>query len=485
MPNRLLVTTQVILNGDYGSGILLGRFDVSKEPGRNDPGQMVSTSRLQSSQDMVRASLERVREYDSRINAFISLSENAAVRRAAEIDGAPGGAATAPLKGRTIAIKDCIDVAGIPCTMGSLFFRKHIPYADASAVTRLKAAGSVVIGKANMHEFAYGGTTENEHFGVCRNPWNPDRIPGGSSGGSAAAIAAGFCDLALGTDTGSSVRMPAALCGVSGLRPTRGLVPTDGCFPVSPHFDVIGPMGRSVQDLADLLTALTGTDPEDSIYRRACDDPDISDLRIGVPKNGFFDASEPAVAEAVRTAMMRLEEGGARLFGLVLPEALNCKEHVTLMIYRDAAGRHRDRIEGSPENFGKATLARLLPGLEISDDEYAASRRALNAWERAVAQIFAEQCDLILTPTVPVTAPPIAADSDLAALTDRLAHCCWAWAGARVPALTIPCGFDEGLPIGLQLAAARNNDAGLLRAGATYQRVTDWHLQQPDLLVRS
>lgn len=430
---------------------------------------------------LLHESFDRINRREKNINAFISLCEEEAFNQARAIERLPGGASATLLKGRTVAIKDCIDVAGVPCTAGSAFFRNRVAEHDADCVTRLKAAGGVVIGKTNMHEFAYGGTTDNVHFGACHNPWNTDRIPGGSSGGSAAAVAAGFCDTALGTDTGSSVRMPAALCGISGLRPTCGLVPTDGCFPVSPYLDVIGPMGRTVQDLADLLTALTGQHPERSPYLRATAEPDLSGIRIGILEKGFFDHSDVWVADSVANAMAQLEAVGATLFEIRLPNAPACRDHVTMTIYRDAAVLHRQRMKEKPELFGKATLGRLQLGLEITDAEYLESRKKLREWEHEISRVFAEACDLILTPTVPVTAPPIADAGDLAARTNRLAHCCWPWAGARVPALTIPCGFDDGLPIGLQLAAAKGNEPCLLQAGAAYQATTDWHLHRPSL----
>jgi aspartyl-tRNA(Asn)/glutamyl-tRNA(Gln) amidotransferase subunit A len=351
---------------------------------------------------------------------------------------------------------------------------------------RLRRAGAVLLGKVTLHEFAYGATNDNAHFGPCRNPWDLERIPGGSSGGSGAAVAAGLCAAALGTDTGGSVRIPAALTGVSALRPSDGRVSTRGVFPITWTFDTVGPIARSVTDLAALLGVLAGYDDADprSIDRpvdRYLDalDAGLEGMRIGIPRNFFFDEVDADIVTLVHVAADTLADHGAELIDLDLPGAGEAIDSTTGMIRAEAHAIHRERLRDAPELFGEDVRRRLELGAEITGAEYAAHRERARAWHRTVQHAF-ERVDLILAPSTGTTAPPIG--SEMIETTQRLVRLTYGWSLAGLPALSVPCGLsDAGLPVGLQLAAPRFGETALVRAGAAYQRETDWHLQEPAL----
>jgi aspartyl-tRNA(Asn)/glutamyl-tRNA(Gln) amidotransferase subunit A len=394
-----------------------------------------------------------------------------------------------PLHGTVVALKDNIEVAGVRCTAGSAFFADHVPNRDAPVAARLRRAGAVLIGKTNLHEFAYGGTSQNEHHGRCRNAWDDGRLPGGSSGGSGVAVAAGMCEVALGTDTGGSIRMPASLNGICGLRPTAGAVPNRGSFPVSPPYDTIGPMARRVIDVARVHAAIAGPDaadptsapdPPPDVLGRLTDG--IVGLRVLVPTRFFGGESDPDVMAAVRQAAEVLARLGALVEDSDLPGAQAAQAHLMPIIYADAADFHRERLEREPGRFGRDVRARLQPGLELRAIDYARSLRWIEGWRAQVRELFRERCDLVLTPTMPCTAPAIEPDADVIAVSTRLSRFTWLWPAAGVPALSVPCGFDaHGLPIGMQLAGARWSEPLLLRAGHAYQAATDWHRRTPPL----
>jgi aspartyl-tRNA(Asn)/glutamyl-tRNA(Gln) amidotransferase subunit A len=437
---------------------------------------------------------EAIRRHDGRLRAFITPTVESALDQARGADEVAGrGDLHGLLHGVVVALKDNIEVAGVRCTAGSAFFADHVPNRDAPVAARLRRAGAVLIGKTNLHEFAYGGTSQNEHYGRCRNAWDDTRLPGGSSGGSGVAVAAGMCDVALGTDTGGSIRMPAALNGICGLRPSAGAVPNRGSFPVSPPYDTIGPMARRVIDVARAHAVIAGPDASDptsapeappDVLGRLADG--IEGLRILMPTRFFAAEAEPEVAAAVRQGAEVLARLGAHVEEGDLPGADAAQAHLMPIIYADAAAYHRERLEREPGRFGRDVRARLQPGLDLRAVDYAASLRWLEGWRRQVAQLFQERCDLVLTPTMPCTAPPIEPDHDVIAVSTRLSRFTWLWPAAGVPALSVPCGFDaHGLPIGMQLAGPRWSEPLLLRAGHAYQAATAWHLRRPALDERN
>jgi aspartyl-tRNA(Asn)/glutamyl-tRNA(Gln) amidotransferase subunit A len=357
-------------------------------------------------------------------------------------------------------------------------------------VRRLRDTGAILIGTTNLHEFAYGGTTQNPHYGRCRNAWDRRRVPGGSSGGSAVAVAAGLCDVALGTDTGASIRLPAALNGVAGLRPTLGAVPNLGCMPVSPPHDVIGPLAYEVADLARVLQVIRGYEPGDPFSRpvpaplpaSAAAKP-LSDLRIALPGGYFRDGVDAEVVAALEAAARVLEAQGARLIDVDLPMASEAQDHLNPIVYADAANFHRERLARSPERFGRTVRERLQPGLALRAVDCARGLRWIETFRLVLQRFFAEVADAVLLPAVTGPAPLIADDEDAIAPTASLSRFFWVAPAGGLPALALPCGFsDLNLPLGLQLLGAPWSDDRLLEIGRRYQTVTDWHRRLPRLV---
>jgi aspartyl-tRNA(Asn)/glutamyl-tRNA(Gln) amidotransferase subunit A len=440
-----------------------------------------------SSTDATRGYLARIERLDGLVGAFITVDAEGALEQARAADESfAAGSPLGPLHGAPFALKDNIDTAGLRTTAGSGFFADRVPKEDAEVTRRLRAAGGVVLGKVTLHEFAYGATNQNPHFGPCRNPWDLSRVPGGSSGGSGAAVAAGFCAVALGTDTGGSVRVPAALNGVSALRPTHGRVSNRGVFPITWSFDTVGPIAHSISDLAPVLDVLSGYDADDphsiDAPTSSCTnalEQGVEGLRIGVPRNFFFEDVDADIVALVRAAADVLADLGAELEEIELPGAETAVEIATMIIRSEAFAIHRERLAEQPELFGEDVRRRLLLGEAISAADYAARRQQGRLWRRTVDRAF-DRVDVILSPSTGTTAPP--ADSEMIETTQRLVRLTYAWSLAGLPAASIPCGFSAtGMPVGLQLAAARFREPVLCRAGAAYQTATDWHLHAPSL----
>ena len=438
----------------------------------------------------VRRCLEHVRAYDFDVNAVITVVDEPALAEAAAADAsAVEGRSLGALHGMPVMLKDNIATAGIRTTSGSKIFADSVPAVDAEVVRRLKRAGAIIVGKTNMAELALGGTTQNRNFGRCRNPWDLDRVPGGSSGGSAAAVASDMCAGALGTDTGGSIRIPAALTGVAGLRPTAGRVSNRGTTPVSPEHDTVGPIARTVVDVARLFATIAGDDGRDS--NPALRGPEglpatpgdpIGGARIGLPSSFCFDRLHPEIADAVRAAAATLERLGAEFHDVDLPEVEPAFAAARGMIIADAAAVHRERLAQRPDDFASDVRVWLADGAAIRPHEYAGFLDCRRRWRRTVAERF-RSVDLVLSPTVGIPAPRIAECEAMTEVTLDLTRLTTPWAFAGVPALSVPCGFSsEGLPIGLQLVAAWGRESLLLRVGAAYQSVTDWHLARPALL---
>ena len=435
--------------------------------------------------------LERIRKLDSQINAFITVTESQALEAAVRADQAAAeNRWLGLLHGLTVSLKDNIDTAGIRTTMGSSFFAEHVPNRDAPVVERLRAAGAVLVGKVNLHEFAFGATTQNAHFGPCRNPWDPARVPGGSSGGSGASVAAEMCTVSLGTDTGGSVRIPAAMNGVSGLRPTPGRIPNRGTFPVSAPFDTVGPIAYRVDDVARVFAVLAGFDPEDpTSIERPLENflPRLGDgipgVRVGVPRNFYFDDVDPEVRASVLAAAQAFEGLGAELVEVDVPGAEEAQARSAFcVLVADAAALHRARLETAPERFGSEVRRRLELGLGVTGTDYAAANRWLETWRHGLRGVFRD-VDLVLTPTSPIPAPALADDEDLIETTRALSRFTFGWAYAGIPALSVPCGSTRcGLPVGVQLVAAWWQESSLLRAGVAYQSVTTHHCNRPRLI---
>jgi len=383
-------------------------------------------------------------------------------------------AADGPLAGVRVGLKDNIDTAGVHTTCGSAYFADRVPDADAEVVSRLAAAGAQQVAKLNLSEFAVGLTSQNSAAGPVRNPWDLHRVPGGSSGGSAAAVAAGLVDLALGTDTGGSVRVPAAACGVTGLRPGISVVPDAGTFPVCDLVDTVGPIARDVGLVARAFAVLAG---------RAVREPvPALPRRIGLPAP-WFDDLDAGVAEVVSTAQQVFADGGAELVPVQVPGIASAQDVLYTIIYSGIADLHHQRL-AHPELFQPDTLIRVRIGRGVSEDERAEALGAQREFQRGVDEVFG-QVDVLLTPTLPVDVPPIDTEADVLAVTRRLAQLSAPWSLLAGPTLALPAGRHpvSGLPVGLQLTAPVGGEDLLLDAGAWFQERTGWHTLRPPCSV--
>ena len=368
----------------------------------------------------------------------------------------PGAGGRGPLSGVLVGVKDLIETAGIRTTAGSRILATYVPRRDAAVVRALKRAGAVMAGKTNTHEFAYGTTNDNPHYGATRNPWNPSLSTGGSSGGSAALVGAGALSLALGTDTAGSVRIPAALCGAVGLKPTTGTVSTRGVIPLSPTLDCVGPIADSVAMAARALEVLTGR----SLARA----PGVRGLRIGVAEAFVFAGVHAEVERRVREALAALERLGCKLETVTIPELALCTETGVTITRAEAATWHRHWFPARAADYGADVRAKLEAGTRVTAKEYLTARETQVRIARALRRVLRE-VDLLAGPTVPVPAFPNA-NAPLAE-TYRLTY---PFSIGLLPAITVPCGFTSaGLPVGLQLAGPPRSEARILAAAAAYE----------------
>jgi aspartyl-tRNA(Asn)/glutamyl-tRNA(Gln) amidotransferase subunit A len=427
------------------------------------------------------AVLSRIESLQPTINAFISLTPELALADAKRVDSARARKRRLPLDGQPIGVKDNIDVAGYPATAGARFLKDNIASQDATVVRRLRAAGAVIVGKTNMHELAFGGTTRNEFYGTCRNPWNLDRIPGGSSGGSGAAVAADMCAGALGTDTGGSVRLPAAINGVTGLRPTYGRVSNSGVLPLSRSLDTVGPLARSAADVAALYRVMAGYDDRDPLSVRGFPFRERRGsrprLKVGLAEDYLFEGAGDEGAKAVRAVGSALVDLGLEVRAAELPELAESYRVGASIVGVEALSEHEHRLRSEPEQFSDGVRRRLELHWATTATDYARKVAWADSWRRHVQAQFAD-LDLLLTA---VTGPPARIDeSETTATTIAMAGATYPFSLARLPAISIPCGFTSaGLPIGAQLVAAPGGESLLLQVAAAYQAATDWHRRRP------
>jgi aspartyl-tRNA(Asn)/glutamyl-tRNA(Gln) amidotransferase subunit A len=443
--------------------------------------------------ELAQAFLERIGRLDGKINSFITLMAEQALGRARQaegelqrgetLDGKPLGR----LHGIPLAVKDLFETAGVRTTAGSKFFTDYVPQTDATVVAKLYAEGAIVLGKVNLHEIALGLTTVNPHYGACHNPWALDRVPGGSSGGSAAALAARFCLGALGSDTGGSIRVPAALCGVVGLKPTHGRVSLRGAIPLSWNVDHAGPMARRVLDAALLLQVIAGYDADDPY---SADVPvedytaqiqhGVRGWRMALAEGEYFERTHPQVQQAIQKAAGVFEALGAAVERVSLPGARDAALANGQMVASDAATFHKERLASAPQDFGSDVLQRLQAGAALPLSDYIQARRTQTLLKRQFTRFF-EQYDVLLLPVTAVPAPPITGP-DAVELARLLTRYTAPFNLTGLPALSLPCGFTaEGLPVGLQIVAGYWREAAVLRAGYAYEQATGWHLRVPEL----
>ena len=438
-------------------------------------------ARRTSSVELVADAIARIERHGQQLRAFITVTGKQAKEQALEADRElAAGVDRGPLHGIPIALKDLFLTRGVRTTAGSRLYENFVPDYDATVVERLRAAGAVILGKLNMHEMAYGITSANPHFGPVRNPWNPEHSPGGSSGGSAAAVAARMVYMAMGSDTGGSIRIPAAFCGTVGLKPTYGRVSRYGALPLGWSLDHMGPLTRTVRDAALVLNAIAGRDPKDSTSsRRPVADyvPEegcsIRGLRVGIPENFYFERVDADVERAVRGAIARAESLGASVRPVQLPDvaALNAVARVVLLAEASAmAGPALARRE----LFGGDVLALFDQGRLVPATDYIDAQRLRKIMRRDFHRIWNE-IDCLMTPTTPNVAPKIGdttvrlggRDEDVRLATTRLVRGINA---LGYPALSLPCGISGGgLPIGVQIVGAAFAEATVLRLGAALE----------------
>lgn len=436
--------------------------------------------------DLATDCLARIEKLNPKLNAFITVIADSVLAQARQAEAEIRcGDWRGPLHGIPLGLKDLIDTAGVRTTAASAVFKDRIPTEDAEVVRRLKAAGAVLLGKQNLHEFAYGGSSLVSYFGEARNAWNPEYITGGSSGGSVTAVAAGLGYGAIGTDTAGSVREPAALCGVVGLKPTYGRVSSRGVIPLSVSLDHVGPIARTVADVAAILQAIAGFDPGDKTSVDVAVEDYVAALgkksqrlRIGIPRKFFFDDLDAEVASATRHALSALAAMGAEIrdIELAVPTDRKLQSGESYIFHAKFAAR-------SPELYHPETLRRIRSGQNVSEQELLECRRELERARRDIAATFSD-VDLLVTPTTPIPAPAIAElkpnpdllrPRELLLLRNTRPINVWG-----LPAISVPCGFtDAGLPIGLQIVGPHWGEARILQIAHAYEQATAWHKRDP------
>lgn len=467
-----------------------------------------------TAQDIVRAYSLRINQVEPKIKAYVTLAKDSAMAEAEALDRQlKGWRKTTPLMGMPIAVKDNICTEGVPTTCSSRMLATFVPPYSATVVSRLRARGYLLLGKTNLDEFAMGSSTENSAFGPSRNPWNPAYVPGGSSGGSAAAVAADECAAALGSDTGGSIRQPAALCGVVGLKPTYGRVSRYGLVAFASSLDQIGPITKDVTDAAILMNAIAGHDPSDSTsanvpvpdYMKALKKQDVKKLRIGLPKEYFAEGLHPEVEQAVRQAVAVLQELGGDIKEISLPttgaavaayyliataEASSNLARYDGVKYGLRAKQSKDLLDmymkTRQEGFGPEVKRRIMLGTYALSagyyDAYYGKAQAVRTLIRRDFETAFKDVDLMATPVTPTPAFKLGEKiqdplemylSDIYTISVNL---------AGIPAISVPCGFSKGgLPIGLQLIGRPFAEDIVLRAAHAYEQATEWRLRKPNL----
>ncbi len=436
--------------------------------------------------DLAEACFRQIERLNPTLNAFITVCDVATLNPQPSEQTIPFALANA-LRGIPIAVKDLFDTAGIRTTAGSKFFTDNIPNSDAFVIEKLKQAGATIMGKTNTHEIALGVTGNNPHYGTAHNPWNTELIPGGSSSGSAIAVATGMALGALGTDTGGSIRIPASLCGVVGFKPTFGRVSTRGVFPLSWNLDHVGPLTTCVRDAALLLQVISIYDAVDpgSIKMITGDYlghlvDDIQGKKVTLGVGEFVESADPEVLNAVRDTAKVFESLGCKVQEVNVSWMREAALANATMTRSDGAAVHRDRLRENPEMFGEDVLRRLEEGAKTTSTEYALARRTQTEVKKR-CELFFESNDFLIVPSTPIAAPAIAGN-DAVEQAARLTRFTAPFNLAGLPAISIPCGFTKaGLPIGLQIVSKAWGDAKVLNAAYAYEQATEWHTQRPKI----
>jgi aspartyl-tRNA(Asn)/glutamyl-tRNA(Gln) amidotransferase subunit A len=434
--------------------------------------------------DLVELHLRKIEARDGQLNAFITVVPDVAKKaaQAAETE-IRAGKYRGPLHGIPIGIKDIMDTKGIRTTMGSSIFQDNIPLQDATVVKRLRKAGAVLIGKTNTHEFALGVTTNNVHYGPTRNPWDLERVPGGSSGGSAAATAAHLCSAALGSDTGGSIRIPAAFCGIVGLKPTYGRVSLHGVFPLATSLDHVGPLTRTVEDAAIVLQELAGFDDDDprslhaSVpnYREGLADASVDGLQIAVSETVSQIPVDTNIRQAFHAVLSTIERLGGAIHEVNLTSAKTSEAVASTILLAEAAAEHAELLATHPDHYGRSVIDRLRAGQEIPTSTYIHASRTREVITREFERLF-QQVDFYLTPTVQILPPKIGQDVvlvDATAVPVVLGCTQFTRLGnlTGMPTIALPWGFStNSLPVSVQFMAPKLGEPKLLKLAYALER---------------
>ena len=439
-----------------------------------------------SAVELTRMCLARIELLDGLLNAFITVTAEAALEEAGQADRElAAGRDRGPLHGIPVAIKDLVDTGGVLTTYGSRYYADHVPEEDAAVIKRLRDAGAVSLGKTGLHELAFGTTSVNPYFGAIGNPWRPDHHPGGSSGGSAVAVAAGMAFAAIGTDTGCSIRLPAQCCGGVGHKPTYGLVSAAGVLPLVPSMDHVGPMTRSVRDAALVLAAIAARDENDpGDVSQALDDliermgAPIAGGVVGVPEDYFFEGGDDDVKSIVRDAIGVFEALGARVQSVDLPDCHEAYSQANAT-FSEVVEVHREALADDIEAFSEPIRARFSSMARYSPADYEKAQRFRAEFTRGMEEVL-ERVDVLAMPTATVAAAPIAAQPPEHDKERRKNACIFDFTGQ--PSISVPCGFTgDGLPVGLMICGGRFRDARALRYAHAFERATPWHDRHPSL----
>ncbi len=442
-------------------------------------------NRKTSPVDIVRDVLDAAARHNDTLHAYITTCTESALDAAAKLEEAISqGKEVGPLAGVPISVKDLIRTIDAPTTAGSRMFGDGLPPTeDAPVVRRLRKLGAIIVGKANLHEVALGVTSENEHFGPARNPWNAEFVAGGSSGGSASSVAAGFCTASIGTDTRGSIRIPSSACGVTGIKPTYGLLPVDGVIPLAPSLDHVGPIAHTVTDAAWMLGAMTGNKATFDRFVKALRQSTRS-LVIGISEYHLRDVDDD-ILRAFDKALKVLSPLCKEIRDVTIEDIDGVQEASAVIASSEAYAYHEHELKKNSKSYGPLVRKRLEEGAKRTAVDYVRAMEKRRQVRRAFAKAFS-QVDILVGVTLPTT-PSRIGETEVTThdKTERVVDAFTRLNGpqnmARVPAMTIPCGLAKGLPIGLQLIAAEGKDDALISMGAAFQRETHWHQRRPPI----
>lgn len=426
-----------------------------------------------TSEALVQTHLDRIAQFSETLNCFVAIEADAALERARKMDAERrAGRVRGPLHGIPLAHKDIFHEAGRLSEYGSPAMAGNRPDRTGTLMARLNNAGAVTLGRLHMSEFAMGPTGHNAHLGRCRNPWNTDHVSGGSSSGSGAAVAAGLAAGALGSDTGGSVRLPAAMCGIAGLKPTQGLLPQDGMMGLSESLDCPGVLARNARDVAMMFSVIAGNSQD---YSDSIDDG-VDGMCFGLPQSWYFDDLDPQIAAQLDRTRRNLEKRGATFQDVSIPDHTNLGEMANIVFTPEAAALHADRMERHPEDYGAQVLSRLSQGLAISAVQYRQAMQLRAAHARAMMAMTYSDCDIVFAPVLrsPVptdAATDVGAGTEMRAVIAGMSDLTRPVSYLGFPALSVPAGFDNaGLPVALQLIGPPLSEVALLRGGAAAER---------------